>query len=91
MFKPLFNINTITSFIRYISCLLINLSSPSKSKQLKSEFRGLLLYILLSNNNLIVLTFNLSVILLVKLSIGSFVKNLCLSSIGKSPKSEFRG
>ena len=81
----------ILSFLGYYHRLVINLSSPSKVKSLKSEFQVLLSYISLSNNCPIEITFKLSMILSIKQYIGCFVNNLCLYSIGKSSKSEFWG
>ena len=87
MLEPLFNKNIIlSSFIQYNLGLVINLSSPSKGKSPKPEFRGLLLYILISNVYPIQLTFKLSTILLVRKSIGSLKNKLCSYSIGNSPE-----
>ena len=67
--------------------LVIILSSPSKGKSLKLEFRLFLSYPLLSNGCLIKLIFNLSTLLSVKWSIVCYVKKICLYPIGKSFKS----
>ena len=84
MLKPYINHNTILSFMRYNHCISIQSSSPSKGKSPKSEFQGLILYLLSSNNYFIELAFNLSTLLQVKRYIGPFVNKLCLYSIGKS-------
>ena len=81
--KSWFNISTISSFRRYICCLVINLWLTSKRKSSKSSFWSLLAHFQSSKDNLIELTFNLSTILSVKLSIGCFISNLCLYSKGK--------
>ena len=86
MIKPLFNLYTISLCKGYICRIVINLSSPSKDNSLKFLFRGLLSYIQLSNNHPVKLTFNPSMILLVKQYIGCFVNNISSCSIGKSSK-----
>ena len=51
-----------------------------KRQVIEISILGIILYILLSNDRFIELTFNLSTILLVKQSIGHFVNNLCFIS-----------
>ena len=77
------NLSTILSFAQYIRRIVIKLSSPSKGESSKSAFQERIIYIYLSNDQLIKLTFNLSNLLSSKQSIGRFVNNLCSYSIGK--------
>ena len=87
--ENVFNLSMISSFLQYIHNIVIILWSPSIGKSPKLAFSGFLNYFQLSNAHSIELILNLYNILLVKQSIGSFVKSLGSYSIGKSPNRHF--